>query len=401
MTVRSPARRLRGGLAASIVLLALVASAACSPAPASPVSATMSATPSATPYLSKPTGPHPVGTTSVYLKDTSRPDPWVPRQKARELMVTLWYPAASPGRRRAHYMTPKESELLLRGEGVTGVPYDALSRVRTNAFNDAKPAGRRHGLPLVVLSPGFQVTRKTLSGLAEDLASHGYVVAGIDHTYENFGEAFPDGRITTCVACTAQGSEQFGTKVMQVRAADVSFVIDELTGPLPAWSGASLIDPSRIAMAGHSLGGASAIAAMLKDSRVRAGIDMDGTTIAPIPNSGLPRPFLFLGTQANHSPGGPDTSWDRDWKLLTGWKRWLVVAGAAHGSVTDLGLLNDQLGLGHNTALPGTRAMQITRRYVEAFFDLHLHDQPQPLLNKPSKRYPEVKLCSPGANTCQ
>lgn len=401
MTVRSRTRGLRGGLAAATALLAFALSSACSLASASSVSATMSATPSATPYLLKPTGPHPVGTTSLYLKDTSRPDPWVPQQKARELMVTLWYPATSPGRQRPQYMTPKESELLLKGEGITGVPYDALSRVRTDAFSDATPAGRRHGLPLVVLSPGFQVTRKTQSGLAEDLASHGYVVAGIDHTYENFGETFPDGRITTCVACKAVQDPGFITKLMHVRAADVSFVIDELAGRHPAWKGASLIDPSRIAMAGHSLGGASAIAAMLKDSRLRAGIDMDGTTYASIPDSGLPRPFLFLGTQANHSPGGPDTSWDRDWKLLTGWKRWLVVAGAQHMSFTDLGLLNDQLGLGHNAVLPGSRGMQITRRYVLAFFDLHLRNQPQPLLDKPSKRYPELKFCSPGTNTCR
>jgi hypothetical protein len=52
---------------------------------------------SSTPYLPGPTGPHPVGTTSVYLKDTSRPpDPWVPEVNARELMVSLWYPATSP-----------------------------------------------------------------------------------------------------------------------------------------------------------------------------------------------------------------------------------------------------------------------------------------------------------------
>ncbi|MEU5865811.1 hypothetical protein ABZ815_31900 [Nonomuraea sp. NPDC047529] len=65
------------------------------------------------PYLPAPTGSRPVGTTSLYLKDTSRPDPWVPSVKARELMVSLWYPARSPGRHRAPYMTAKASELLL------------------------------------------------------------------------------------------------------------------------------------------------------------------------------------------------------------------------------------------------------------------------------------------------
>ena len=79
------------------------------------------------------------------------------------------------------------------------------------------------------------------------------------------------------------------------RAADISFVLGELTGAHLAWPGAGLIDPSRIEMAGHSAGGAAAIAAMLADSRVRAGIDMDGATAARVPDHGLSRPFLFLG----------------------------------------------------------------------------------------------------------
>lgn len=90
---------------------------------------------------------------------------------------------------------------------------------------------------------------------------------------------------------------------MAGRAADVSFVLNELTGAHPPWQGAALIDPSRMAMAGHSAGGAAAIAAMLADSRIRAGIDMDGATCAPIPDDGLPRPFLFLGKQSSYTPG--------------------------------------------------------------------------------------------------
>jgi hypothetical protein len=57
-------------------------------------------------------------------------------------------------------------------------------------------------------------------------------------------------------------------------------------GAHPAWPGAGLIDPSRMAIAGHSAGGAAAIAAMLADSRIRAEIDMDGSTAAPISNEG-------------------------------------------------------------------------------------------------------------------
>jgi hypothetical protein len=324
--------------------------------------------------LPEPTGPAPVGTTSLWLTDASRPDPWAAGVSARELMVSLWYPAVPPDGPRAQY----------------------LSTVRVRAAVDATPSGIERSMPLVVLSPGFNKPRSVLTALAEDLASHRCVVAGIDHTYESVATAFPDGRVTTCLARQASREDR-GEKVVAGRAADVSFVLSELTGAHPAWPGAALIDPSRMGMAGHSIGGAAAIPALLSDSRIRAGIDMDGVTYAPIPDEGLSRPFLFLGKSSPPILGKPGqaSTWERDWKLLTGWKRWLKVAGAIHASFTDLALLAEQIGIDARTSLPAARSLGITRAYVRAFMDQHLRGEPQPLLDQPSPRYPEVTFCSP------
>jgi predicted dienelactone hydrolase len=352
------------------------------------------ATTSDTLHLLQPTGPHAVGASSIYLKDTSRPDPWVPGLNARELMTTVWYPTHSRHGARVPYMTPEESKRYLEGKRITNLPTDILSTVQTNAYADAQPAGRAHSLPLVVLSPGYTQPRNSVSGLAEDLASHGYVVVAIDHTYETYAVTFPDGRIAGCVTCELNEDDAFFRKLYKSRAADVSFVLDRLTGPNPAWRGGGLIDSSRIGMSGHSAGGASSIAAMLDDPRIDAGIDMDGTTRGLIPAGGLSRPFMFLGTQAHHSPGGMDTSWDRDWSLMTGWKRWLVVAGTEHLSFHDPALFLDQLGIDFGATTTGTRSTQITRRYNLAMFDLHLRHRPQPLLDRPSPRYPEVVIAA-------
>jgi dienelactone hydrolase len=344
-------------------------------------------------HLLTPTGTSAVGATTLYLKDTSRPDPWVPEQNARQLMATVWYPTNARHGSRLPYMTPEESRLYLEGKRLTDLPPDILSTVQTNAYADAPPAGRTHSLPLVVLSPGYTAPRSTLSGLAEELASHGYVVVGIDHTYETYGVTFPDGRIAACATCAFDEEPWFFPKLYQVRAADVSFVLDQLTGPHPVWRGSRLIDRSRIAMSGHSAGGASAIAAMLHDPRIDAGIDMDGETRNSVPNSGLSRPFMFLGSQ-DHTPGGPDASWDNDFRLMTGWKRWLVVAGTVHNSFTDLALLADLAGVDLGATTTGTRSMRITRRYNLAFFDLHLRHRAQPLLDRASSRYPEVTIAA-------
>ncbi|MEV8638428.1 hypothetical protein AB0395_42920 [Streptosporangium sp. NPDC051023] len=258
-------------------------------------------------------------------------------------------------------------------------------------------------LPLVLLSPGFGKTRSSLTGLAEDLASRGYVVAAISHTHENVATVFPGGRTATCTACRVEPHDQaFWDKVGAIRAADVSFVLDRLTGPRPMWKkGSRLIDPARIAMAGHSVGGASSVAALLKDPRIKAGMNIDGLAVVPVPTSGLGKPFLFLGSQATRTPGGQEAaSWETAWRHLTGWKRWLVVVGAEHASFTDISLLGEQAGMDTGAKLSAARSMEITRAYVAAFLDLHLRGTPQPLLDRASARFPEVKICAVEQKSC-
>jgi hypothetical protein len=360
-----------------------------------PVAVTSPASADTVPYLPHPTGRRPMGVTSLYLKDTSRPDPWVPSVNYRELMVSLFYPATSANGLKKQYMTPLESERYLERLNIPDLPVDVLSTVRTNAVVDVRPAGRRH--PLIVLSPGFTSPRATLSSLAEDLTSHGYVVAVVDHTYENRATTFPDGRVTDCAACEVDDLPGFWEKLVQSRAADVSFVLDELTGPHPkrrvgTWRGANLIDPSRIAMGGHSAGGASTIHAMLADSRIRAGIDIDGSTHVPIPDPGLSRPFMFMGSMDFYIPGapGPYDGWEDDWQQMTGWKRWIMATGTVHQSFTDIGVLAGQLGIDIGATIDANRALAITRAYTRALFDLHLRGKPQPLMTAPSPSYPEV-----------
>ncbi|KZB81777.1 alpha/beta hydrolase family protein [Amycolatopsis regifaucium] len=332
--------------------------------------------------LPPPTGSHPVGSTDLHLVDDARRDPWVPTG-SRELMVSMFYPALLSIGQRRPYLTTAEAKAFLTESGLPDVDPARVAGTRSSARVDAPPLpGKR---ALVVLSPGFGKPRTTLTGLAEELASKGFVVAVIGHNYESHGTAFPDGRVTECAAC---GSDS--TLLPPIRSADVSFVLDTLTRGSSKWSW--LIDRTRIGMAGHSIGGYSSPTAMVNDQRIRAGVDMDGRLWSPIPASGIDRPFLLLGRESEYTPAGPDTTWAGSWPKLTGWKRWISVAAAGHASFTDVGVLGEQLGLSKPGLLGGLRGMELTRAYVSAFFDANLRGGRQPLLDGPVTGNPEIKF---------
>ncbi|MFC9223087.1 alpha/beta hydrolase family protein [Streptomyces hygroscopicus] len=339
--------------------------------------------------LPRPTGTHAVGREVLHLVDNSRQDPWVPSAGPRQLVVSMYYPAAPRTGTPAPYMTTEEARDLLEKVPQVKLSPEALSDTRTWARAGARP--ERGRFPLVVLFPGFGMQRATLTGLATELTSHGYVVALVDHTYENAGETFPDGKTLPCTLCGHMPKDP--GDIARSRAEDASFVLDELTRHHPAWRYARLIDKQRIGMAGHSIGGAASASTMAADKRVRAGVDLDGTFVDPVPGSGLGgRPFLMVG---HPLPGGhEDDSWTKGWSRLDGWKRWITVAGTNHMSFTDLGVLAEQVGIpGPGTS--GLRGEQITRAYVTAFFDQHLKGERQQLLDGPSPAYPEVTFHRP------
>ncbi|GHG53482.1 lipase [Streptomyces griseocarneus] len=362
----------------SFTVAALLAALAAPQIPAAAAASRPAPTP-APAELPAPAKGAPVGTRTLHLVDTSRPDPWKPAAGHRELMVSLWYPAAVRHGQRAPYVSKELSKKILGTE--------ALAGVRTHGLVNALPApGPR---PLVVLSPGFGMSRATLTTLGEDLAARGYTVAAVDHTYEAPVE-FPGGRVEDCLICDRQGAP-----VVPNRAKDIRFVLDRLTAP-----GSGLhVDRRRIGVAGHSIGGASAVEFMRQDRRVRAAVNMDGNFFTEPPAEGLDRPVLLLGAQRERTAESR-ADWERTWNRLGGWKRWLDVPDGGHMTFTDVPWIADRFGLGDRIppeavpfafgTLASDRATALTRAYVSAFFDRHLRGARGPLLDGPSAAYPEV-----------
>lgn len=374
--------------------------------------------------LPAPTGSFVMGTTELHLVDASRTDPWVP-DRPRELMLSIWYPARQASDEQARYMPPGTAahfdRTTLPDAGVDSERIDWAS-FRTNAWLDAPVRPSPEGWPVILYSPGGSVPRSFGTAVVEDLASRGYIVVTIDHTYETSAVEFPDGRVLT-EQLPDDDRADVVLKMLDVRVHDVRYVLDQLAviraggnpdaaqRSLPAEL-ATTIDLSRIGIFGHSAGGATAAQAMYEDDRIAAGINMDGTLgympdhPLPVARHGLDRPFMLINAGYNRD-GAVDshlTAEDRNafWRNSRGWKIDLSVPEGMHYTFTDyqvlLPALAGRLSLApqvvQNTigTVDPARILAAQRAYIAAFFDQHLKDTRQPLLDAPSELYPEVEF---------
>jgi dienelactone hydrolase len=243
--------------------------------------------------LPGPTGQYPVGTKELHLVDRDRTDPWTGR--ARELMVSLWYPAARNGP-VAPMFPPAVAAFYDQNAGVPPGTADFAATV-THSRTGATPLpGRR---PVVLYSPGGGQSRFLGTTLVEDLASRGYIVVGIDHTPVSPVQ-FPDR-----VELPQRGVDS--AQVMRERARDTSFVLDELAR-FP------FLDLTRVGMFGHSMGGFTTAEAMINETRIDAGANLDGSLdpgSGQAATVGVTRPFLLMGggltSGAPHNHANSDT----------------------------------------------------------------------------------------------
>lgn len=125
----------------------------------------------ATPALS---GTYKVGRTSFEWTDNTRADPLDPAHGPRRLAVWLWYPAPANAQGRPLKYSPGLWSGLAFGPPVRWFESD-FAKIRIHSVEGASVADGK--FPVVVLEPGMGFTAPQYSVLAEQLASHGYVVA--------------------------------------------------------------------------------------------------------------------------------------------------------------------------------------------------------------------------------
>jgi dienelactone hydrolase len=250
-------------------------------------------------------GPLPVGTTSFHWIDASRDETLTPAAgDQRELVVRLFYPAdaagapATPVVRDRHWQT-LANEQAVAGHVLRRSNYDGVNWPIAAAAPIAAAPAR---YPVVVFSHGGGGAVEKNLFLIGELASHGYVVAAINHSYHADFVVFPDDRVAENLGfgldddpAISPAEAALLADAQVLWATDQIFVVDQLLAldQDPGGDFEGRLDLTRLAAAGFSLGGAASYEAASRDARITAVIDIDGS-IWPSGDPGILVSMLWL-----------------------------------------------------------------------------------------------------------
>jgi len=366
--------------------------------------------------LPTPTGSWKVGRATYAWTDDSRLNPYalVPGTK-QELAVWIWYPAApTPSNKTSDHVPPYWSRALAQHEGfILGKLLSRdLTRVETHSSSDADVSPQQAMYPVVILRAGGGALSSDYTSIAEDLASHGYVVVSFDAPYRTVITAFPDGRVATRTAggdfenMPYSAAQHLANQVMGVWIADVKFTLDklqQLNADDPTGRFKGKFDMEKVGIVGHSLGGATAAQFCHDDTRCKAGIDIDGMPFGSVIQDGLHQPFFFI--MSDHSrESGPEArtvenNIESIYNKLPEGKRWQVsIIGANHFSFSDQMFTKSPIfiailrGLGVLGPMEKHRGIAIAGACVHTFLDVYLKGAPAGQLNGLPAQYPEVRV---------
>lgn len=360
------------------------------------------------PRISTPGGPYSVGTRIYELVDGSRSELYSGREEARRIMIQAWYPSeAGSSSEQARWMD--NAEIYAPAvSGQIGMPsffLDHLSLVNVPAYKNADPLKADAGFPVILFSHGWNGFNAQNTSQTLELASHGFVVVGVQHPYGAVITVFPDGTIannnpSALPDGAPQNEYETAAHILADQwAGDLGFTLDNLQiqNEDPSSPFYNLFDLNRVGVYGHSTGGGAAIQFCGTDPRCIALLGLD-PFMRPVSyeviDRGLAQPSLFMFSQrwADDLDSRNNELFNRFYPHLKQPYSVVAIEGTAHYDFTDLPLLSPlapQLGL--KGPISGKRVTNIVNDYLLSFFEEALKQKPVDLAGK-AGIYPEIKL---------
>lgn len=368
--------------------------------------------------LPTPTGPFAVSRAIYDWTDDGGVDPLAPMPNTkRELLVWVWYPAEKrPSDKVADYLPPKLREQVARQSGF--VLGQLLSRdhakVHAHALDDADISAQQPIYPLVIMRAGASLEVWNYSALAEDLASRGYVVAGIDAPYRSFTVVFPDGRVMNrmpqnnpevCLDKSGPQRDECIGRILNAWTGDIRFVIDrfgKLQPSEPAGKFAGRVQTAHVGIFGHSFGGSQTAQFCSDDPRCQAGVDIDGAPEGPVVRTGLRQPFMILLSDHDRESGSEKVQVLANLRAIyesapEDEREYLRIRGAGHYFFGENGgLIRNQFVIGALRMfglirIEPRQQLAITSYCLDEFFDRFLKNDAKAKIEVPNSAYPQLE----------
>jgi len=362
------------------------------------------------PAIPTPSGPYPIGTRIYELTDTSRKEIYSGKDEARRFLIQVWYPAeAGTSSEQARWMDKAEiyAPAVANQIKMPAFFLDHLALVKVPAYKNATVAKADKPFPIILFSHGWQGFNAQNTTQALELASHGFIVVGVQHTYGAVITVFPDGTIApnnpdALPPDTTPTEEYENTAHILDKqwAGDLGFTLDYLKSQNEDSSSAfhNLLDLSRVGVYGHSTGGGAAIQFCGTDSRCKALLGM-APFMSPVSyeviNDGVTQPAFFMFSQLWEKNNVDSRNSELFNKLIPHVSNSLGVIsidGTDHYDFADLPLLSPlapQLGL--KGPINGKRVVTIVDDYLLSFFEATLNGESSVLFENQSP-YVEVKV---------
>jgi len=319
-------------------------------------------------------GHYSVGTHSILMVDQSRQESFIQNSvDKRKLQVRFYYPTDRSEIQTTSQKLPVISQnawqFLIGHQEIAGkrLRFDNYQSAEWEILINAKISKTRSAFPVLVFSHGYGYSAESYSALSAELASKGYIVVSINHT---FGANPADVGENQLIWAEPLKHDALG-KYLPIWSDDQVFVIDQLSN-INSDSNSIFhqkLELSNLGIFGHSYGGAAAYHSASIDPRIKAIADIDGT-IFNFENVHITQPFAFLLSR-NHQP-------KFDFRLTTESSYTVRLPQFSHASFTDHILWwqwdhdDFDLGLGQNEAL---RTIELTTELIDDFFGAYLKNQ--------------------------
>ncbi|TFH08587.1 MAG: hypothetical protein E4H14_06145 [Candidatus Thorarchaeota archaeon] len=341
--------------------------------------------------LPTPSGEYSIGTVTFELTDDNRNETFteLPNDH-RRILIKAWYPSDDiAGYAMAPYVDSPEqfSSGIQQSWGFPTIMTSHFALIQTNSYVNAPLSQAETSYPVLIFSHGYGGLIMQDTVLMEDLASNGYIVFSISHSYEAAVTSFPDGSVIY------EASDEMYADIpnsLQIWANDTVFLVNQLeivdNPDIPSilHDGMAL---TQIGVFGHSFGGTTAEEVALTDPRFDVGISFDSPHGAKATTLNMTKPFMLLFGPDFGNPEMNDSVYLNSNNTCYG----LYVNGTRHHNFADENLWSPMLrNFGLLGSIDGHRMLQILNDYVLAFFDEHLKGIESVLLDGPSTTYPEV-----------